>query len=1253
MSMGKYIWGFAVVLIFNIPLPGISQDVNEYDAHPVKGWTLLSDNLEQAKAAIDHAADYHVNHLQLSHEIIHDLRHVREDKKRKLVLELTAYAHVKKIQDVLVWDHALYNLDYYPARFRKAPGGKIDLDDPEFWKWFKNDYRAMLDLLPGIQGIVLSFIETGARAEEQYSKKLKTSAGKLAAVVNAIAEVVIEERGLQLYARTFSYSAAEYDRITEAISLFKNPGIKLMMKETPHDFFLTHPNDFYAGKINRPTIIEFDAAGEFNGQGVIANTWPEYIMKRWADLGKRPNVTGYTARIDRYGTTSLIGKPGEINLYTLKRLGERPGITADDIYQEFIVAEYGKEAYPYLRKAFSNAYDIITSVLYTLGTNMANHSSLDYGSYPSSYIRHVSGKWIDPPVVFVQHGVNRQFHYWKEIVNHLAPATLKKGNTQFREVPEVVQSGWLQPEEMMNEEYVRYVMREKDYGVALAEKSLQQVELAKYFLTREHFEELYACFERTLLTACLHRAVAGLYFAYRVHTRGVTFRTPYVCDMITRKLEEVALYCEKINAYRGVLPVGEWNWKGDAAKAMEYYREVKAYMDALPLNPLELFALYGEKNIMAESNYGIANGHITARVHYSDVGTVSGLFAPPYASSDFSLECLVFGEKVKTRHYKWYPFEVYREGELNGISVSTNTVLKTGERSLLLKISFRNYTGKKVAVPVQLQIKGGLGFVKSWDFLRPDARAKVNIHVQDGMMTRDNADGKMIIGAGFKEADWFEPASSWSTRVWLDPGASSDHYVVIEMRDKDMTADHVRNTLENAENVIAEARASSRDEVENLLKQLPRFSAGDKRLEEYYYRSLAVLFTNKWNVPEFVLQPYYGSGGVIGGSVTLHLWEFGLPAQIFPLYDPVAAKAHIKQFLGIDITKRSRFEPVSGMGAGSWYQVNQDKIIELIYYYVLHTGDKAFLNEIVEGQTVYDHVISNALFGDDVKKPVQLVDYGDDGENHLELRRGYPYRGIMPDVNGLRYLSYLRAYELSRIAGKPVKDLPSRAESLKQLLKQRLWSEQDNWFYFENKGKKDIRMTNFMYTLIGTGVFDKEIEEKLLSHFNDREFLSDYGIHSISKLDPAYDQVDIDHGGGGSYVAFPPLICQRLYTAGYGSLADDLLQRHLWWGERLPYWGDSKVANFIGYREDTPLQSDFSAISGAQAVIFGLFGVKVLPEGSIAINSVLPSFSSELKLEGLKLRGKVIDIYVDGNGFTVKTDGKTIRSTPGKPIFLQ
>ena len=45
----------------------------------VKGWNILSDNLRMAEKAIYAAKKYNVNHLQLSHHMIHNLNEISAD----------------------------------------------------------------------------------------------------------------------------------------------------------------------------------------------------------------------------------------------------------------------------------------------------------------------------------------------------------------------------------------------------------------------------------------------------------------------------------------------------------------------------------------------------------------------------------------------------------------------------------------------------------------------------------------------------------------------------------------------------------------------------------------------------------------------------------------------------------------------------------------------------------------------------------------------------------------------------------------------------------------------------------------------------------------------------------------------------------------------------------------------------------------------------------------------------------------------
>lgn len=492
------------------------------------------------------------------------------------VNELVNLAHSEEINEVLLWDHSLYDIDYYPERFRTGPGGTIDLDNTEFWEWLKDDYRQMLDRVSEADGLVLTFIETGAYAERQFSKKMKSSEEKLAAVVNAISDVLIGERKKKLYIRTFAYSEEEYKGTTGCIEYLKYDEVILMMKETPHDFFLTHPDNYYIQKMDRPVIVEFDLGNEYSGQGVVANTWPEHVMKRWNSYIHCPNVTGYVARTDRYGNTSIVNTANAIQLYALKRMTEDPKISVDRVYNEFIESEYGNTALLPIKKAFQKAFDIVTSVFYTLGTNLTDHSSLNYENNKWGYSRHVSGRWIDPPVVRVEHDVNRTFHYWKDIVNHIAPVQFKSWfSPSFVEVKEVFDRRWMDVGEKMDSLYYRYIVTEKRYGVRLAAEALSEIEKTKPVLDSVAYNELQQLFYRTYLTASLHEAVCTAYYGIRIYTGDKKSYPKMLKEDILSALERITLTVNEMEQMRGSYPIGQYNWLNDARTALWYRDKIK------------------------------------------------------------------------------------------------------------------------------------------------------------------------------------------------------------------------------------------------------------------------------------------------------------------------------------------------------------------------------------------------------------------------------------------------------------------------------------------------------------------------------------------------------------------------------------------------------------------------------------------------------------------------------------------------------
>jgi hypothetical protein len=579
--------------------------------------------------------------------------------------------------------------------------------------------------------------------------------------------------------------------------------------------------------------------------------------------------------------------------------------------------------------------------------------------------------------------------------------------------------------------------------------------------------------------------------------------------------------------------------------------------------------------------------------------------------------------------------------------------LPYGQRAMLVSVLVSPRDGRKT-VHLSGECTGTLDVNTVWEFARPASQSKTSPSLEGDALLLTQGENAIALMWGTNpdlpplDMHWDVNAGRWSCEV---PVNQQNYFgqirfsIAIGKRESVLAA--AKEALRGPDFVVEDSLA---DRTKKLLERVPRFECDNKALERLYYRSLVHALMNKWEVPEFKLNPYYSTGSVKGGCVCNYLWDFGEVWEILPMIDPEAVKTHIKQFLSIDLTKHFAFLPITGESFGPWYMVNQEKIIGLVYYYVMLTGDTAFLKDTVDGHTILDHMIEHATYGDDPSKPVALIDYGA-SNSHLELRKELKYNHVMPDLNGRRYNNFVFAAKLSEIMGTPRPDLLKRADELKSVLHAELWDPQAKWFAFRNdQGIKELRYTCQMFKLFNSPVLTDESLQGLLSHWNTNEFLGDYGLHSLAKGDPAYDENDVDNGGPGACTCFPPQIMERLYKSGHAAEADDLLKRILWWGEKLPYWGDSLYADRPDYRKDTPLQCTLDGLTVAQMIVFGLFGITPNADGSITIDPHLPPIAGAMTLHGMKLRGQEFEVIVRGNTFSAASAGQLIESTLGKPI---
>ena len=154
----------------------------------------------------------------------------------------------------------------------------------------------------------------------------------------------------------------------------------------------------------------------------------------------------------------------------------------------------------------------------------------------------------------------------------------------------------------------------------------------------------------------------------------------------------------------------------------------------------------------------------------------------------------------------------------------------------------------------------------------------------------------------------------------------------------------------------------------------------------------------------------------------------------------------------------------------------------------------------------------------------------------------------------------------------------------------------------------------------------------------------------MAKQDEAYDQDDIDNGGGGICTEFAAVIIGQLYDIGKDALASDILSRIRWWGTRLPYMGDSCAANMLLQREDTPLQADISSVSLAQTILFKLGGVSLDFDGGLHIAPPIHHVADEVSYYGFKLGRHTFDLALGKEFYTVKIGGETYTEQYGKEL---
>lgn len=368
---------------------------------PHRSWQFQDDNWEYLQQAIPQAARAGMNRVQLSHRIIMDAEQLWEGKDAAGRLELVRNcAKLAKEHGLAVdvWTHELSGIP--KDQFREQPGGKPVLS-PELWAWVTAKYEKLFELVPELDGLVLTFAETDYSVYKDVVVSDLPRAQRVAKLIEVLSDVCKKHEKL-LIVRTFVYEPSEIESMREALAEIartaqRTHNIVVMTKCVPHDWTPFYPFNPRLGDVSGlPQIVEIDLGQEFTGLSKILHCEVDYV-KYVMVHARAKGVIGGVARVERMDNHAL-GTPNEVNIHAFNRLLSEPDLTSDGLWREWTAKRYGEKAAPHVIKALRPTFDITNLTYFPLEQWIVNHSLLPNWGYAYGHLTsRQNAKWIPSP----------------------------------------------------------------------------------------------------------------------------------------------------------------------------------------------------------------------------------------------------------------------------------------------------------------------------------------------------------------------------------------------------------------------------------------------------------------------------------------------------------------------------------------------------------------------------------------------------------------------------------------------------------------------------------------------------------------------------------------------------------------------------------------------------------------------------------------------------------------------------------------
>ena len=665
---------------------------------------------------------------------------------------------------------------------------------------------------------------------------------------------------------------------------------------------------------------------------------------------------------------------------------------------------------------------------------------------------------------------------------------------------------------------------------------------------------------------------------------------------------------------------------------------------------LEDFAISLEQITSNPSHIWVTSGYTTVNPECLTVLGVNEFYAPPFAAKNFRMRIGIQVDSIKitdTGSYgkgdvgllyaggTWYPHKIERRGtyhhlkngQLVSLGVTSELIPMFGQSGVIEKVSITNRTNHLVRLKLTPQIEPGSPSViplENWGFGVPGANAS-----QAQPSTSTTWTNKLAAITVFQE----------NTEAVVQPGETivSRFSVVMKKEGENLSEKFNSRQIEDASISAWEKRLAT------YTKNIPSLESNIEGLEDYYKRSLISGLVCIWENPSYTLNPFLSTSGIDGGATCAYLWDIaGYAPQMVTLMLDTAVIGVAKKMGSIDLERFFAYT-LNGQGIGVKYSYSPSAYTGLVSSIFKFLGPD---NELFS--SVRNLVLSN----EKLQNENHLIDYGFQ-HNLLEMRgTGWEHYVVSPNAERSWCLKELASMaKLFNSQPLEYEGWNSQAEVIKQSIQKELWDNKKKWFAcVYPDGFKDFVYSIQVYDALRTGVCTEEMEAALTSHLRNGAFLCDNGVTSISKEDSIhYEVLDTDWSGGGAYTGDGPQLALTMYERNMPDLGWDILKRHFWMGKHLIYYPQEHFS-------DKPLvpghkrANIVAGLTGAETILFGLFGFQPQYNGQLFVNPKLTSVG-EIRLNGFVFRGNTFDVELSSNKVRVFRNG--LICYEGKPKLVR